>query len=140
MNCTEAEERILEALDSALDAGRRDALEAHLDVCPGCRIFRETQLTLDRALAVRLAPPVPGPGFDARLMLAVRAGRAGELWELAPDLLHLAGGAVVTLVAALALPFDRAVILATGGAATGLSYGLFAWARMWLNEMDGQAG
>ena len=140
MNCTEAEERILEALDSTPDAVRRDALEAHLAVCPGCRNFRETQLALDRALAECLAPPVPGPGFDARLMLAVKAGQASELWDLAPDLLHLAGGAAVTLAAAWTLPFDRAMVLAAGGAATASSYALLAWVRTWLSELDERAG
>jgi len=55
MVCTDYEELILGYFEGALSREQREAVEAHLAGCPGCREFWQTQRDLDVVLAARFS-------------------------------------------------------------------------------------
>nr|MDQ2686748.1 zf-HC2 domain-containing protein [Armatimonadota bacterium] len=80
MNCLQAEKAIQEMLDGALTAREREALDAHLADCAGCRAAREEYQNLARAATVWTRRPLHevdlGEAFTAQVMAQIAAQSA----------------------------------------------------------------
>lgn len=122
MTCVEAEEYLLEALDEPLPAPVRHTLDTHLSACAACARFAAGIRLVDAQLVEALPPLTPPPGLEARIRRDVRQQRVSALNESLPDIIHLGGCAVVTLLSAALLPVDLSVALGAGVTLTGLSY------------------
>jgi anti-sigma factor RsiW len=71
MICDDARDLFSALVDDALSSEERDALDAHLAVCPDCR--RELEGFQRTVVLVRAAPPVRAPsGFVDRVLAAAR--------------------------------------------------------------------
>lgn len=120
MECTHAQELVLDGLDGELDEAARADLRRHVDGCPGCQSFATLQRRLDAALRVGAPALAPAAGFERRV-----GERLGAAWpEWLPELAYVAGAALATCACVLALPFPVANTWWIGGALAGL--GLFA--------------
>lgn len=73
MACTEFEIRILEMVDHSGTADAREAVRAHLAVCPACRALARELEALDAALERAVKVPSLAPDFDARLRHRIAA-------------------------------------------------------------------
>jgi anti-sigma factor RsiW len=71
MTCDDARDLFSALVDDDLSSEERDALDAHLEVCPDCR--RELEGFQRTVALVQAAPPVRAPaGFVDRVLTAVR--------------------------------------------------------------------
>lgn len=77
MNCLQSEKWIQEALDGALTARERDALDAHLADCAACRAAWAEYRSLARTATVWTRSPIhaadPGEAFTAQVMAQIAA-------------------------------------------------------------------
>jgi predicted anti-sigma-YlaC factor YlaD len=137
VTCHEAEELLLESFDEAPAPVVRRALDAHVAGCRACSAFAARLRLVDAELAAALPPPaVPvslAPGVRAR----VRRERIAAVTESLPDIIHLAGCGVATVVCAALLPFDAPVTIAAGLGFTCVTYVFMALVR-WSIEATGQ--
>ena len=136
MSCADVEEHLLDSLDERLPAGTRRAVDLHLASCVQCAAFAAQMRALDLQLASAL-PPLPAPpsiaaGVAARQRQERRAELAGSL----PDIIHLTGCGVATLLSALLLPVEASVTLAAGIAFTCFTYVVMAIVRSSLEAAD----
>ena len=91
MACAEYEELILDYFDGTLSREHREAVEAHLAGCPGCREFWEAQQDLDAALVARLSRAALSAGFEQQLLERLDPqGERRRSWYLL-QVLDLAG-------------------------------------------------
>ena len=136
MTCAQAEEHLLDSIDAPLAATEQRAVDLHHSSCDGCREFAAQLHAVDAQLSMAL-PPVAAP---ASIAVAVhrqqhedrRAALAGNL----PDLIHLTGCAVATILSAVFLPVEAPVTLATGIAFTCFTYLVMAIVRSSLEAVD----
>jgi hypothetical protein len=89
---------------------------------------------LDARLSRALPQPRLRPGFRQRLRRRISQDTPPQLWEGVPDVLHLAGCAVVTLICAAMVPLDPSMTLGLGVAATLASYVLMTAVRAALED------
>ena len=136
MTCHEAEELLLEALDDALAAPVRRALDGHLATCARCAAFAVDMRTVDAALMAALPQPVVPPSIAVNVRTRVRRERRAAFRESLPDLIHLAGCSVATSIAAALLPIDATATIAAGVAFTCVSYMCLAVVRWSLEAAD----
>ena len=81
----------------------------------------ERDAHIDGRLSRALPPPQVSPGFRRRLRARIdRESR--PLWHGLPDVLHLAGCAVVVLIAAASLPYQASATASAGLIASLASY------------------
>ena len=117
MNCTEYREHLLDSVGQELTTVVKD----HLAVCVECRHLNEIQLALHAsflpASAERLNP-------EFRQALGKRLAQEGVFnWpDFLPDIAHLSGCAIATLVSVFILPWPAAPVLIAGAAFTGVTY------------------
>jgi hypothetical protein len=137
MTCQEAEELLLESFDEPAAPSVRRALDAHVAGCRGCSAFAAQLRAVDAELAAVLKlPAVPAslaPGIRAR----VHRERITALAENLPDIIHLAGCGVATVVCAALLPLDTPITIAAGLGFTCVTYVFMAFVR-WTIEAAGQ--
>lgn len=136
MTCLEAEELLLEAMDNALGAPVRRALDGHLATCARCAAFAVDMRTVDAALMAGLPQPVVPTSIAANVRTRVRRERRAAFRESLPDLVHLAGCSVATSIAAALLPIDATVTIAAGVAFTCVSYMCLAVVRWSLESIE----
>ena len=89
---------------------------------------------LDARLERVLRAPRLNSGFRGRLRARIKRESWSPLWEGMPDVLHLSGCIVATLVCASVLALDASVTLAAGMAATLASYVLMTAVRSALED------
>jgi anti-sigma factor RsiW len=133
MTCPEAEELLLEAMDDALAGPVRQALDAHLTTCARCPAFAASLLAVDAALAAALPQPVVPASIAMTVRARVRRERRAAIRESLPDLIHLTGCSVATLLCAALLPIEASVTIATGVGFTCVTY-VFMVAMRWSIE------
>jgi predicted anti-sigma-YlaC factor YlaD len=75
MDCASAREALSALLDDEPPLVTRDALDAHLAICPGCRRWREEAHEVTRRFRLAPARAVVPPGKELLAALAPRAGR-----------------------------------------------------------------
>ena len=137
MICREAEEHLLESVDDALPDEARRAVDAHLVTCAKCTAFAASLRAVDAQLTAALLPAVPPPSIAANVRTRIRRERRSAFNENLPDLIHLTGCGVSTVLCAALLPVDAGVSLAAGVGFTCVSYVFMAVVR-WSLEAAGQ--
>jgi anti-sigma factor RsiW len=137
MTCGEAEELLLESFDERLSPVVRRALDVHVASCHRCSVFAAQLRTVDTELAIALTPPATPAALAPAVRAQVRRERAAAMVESLPDILHLGGCGVATLVSAALLPFDAPITIAAGLGFTCVSYVFMAMVR-WSIEAAGQ--
>ena len=138
MTCLESEELLLEAMDGALPGPVRYALDRHVAACTRCSAFRASLLAVDAALGAALPPPTVPASIAETVRARVRRERRAGVRESLPDLIHLAGCTVTTLVSAALLPIEASVTIATGVGLTCVTYAGMAVMR-WSIEAAAQS-
>ena len=134
MTCREAEELILDGIDSPLEPSERRTLNQHLTECDACRQFQQTQLALDVSLASHFAESAPAVEFGESLQQRIAAEKRRVLWEYVPDVLHLGGGLGASIVCAWMLPFSGGLVMAAGLGLTLVGYFFQALLRSAIEE------
>jgi hypothetical protein len=136
MTCHEAEEVLLESFDEAPAPVLRRALDAHVASCRPCSAFaarlRAVDVELTAALKPAAAPAALAPAVRAR----VRRERIAAVTDNLPDIIHLGGCAVATVICAALLPFDRAITIAAGLGVTCVTYVFMAAVRWSIESLD----
>ena len=139
MTCHEAEELLLESFDEPPVAVVRRALDAHVAGCRACSAFAARLRAVDAELAAVLTPPAVPESLSAGVRTRVRRERIAALAESLPDIIHLAGCGVATVVSAALLPFDAPITIAAGLGFTCVTYVFMAavrWSIESLNQPD----
>jgi anti-sigma factor RsiW len=136
MECTRAQDLVLDELDGEPDEAVRDELRRHLDSCPGCQAFAALQRRLDASLREGVPGLAPDAGFERRV-----GERLGAAWpEWLPELAYVAGAVLATFACVLALPLPVAHTWWIGGALAGLGlfvHSLVAKAFSRLDALEG---
>ncbi len=112
MDCSQWREALSARLDGAESAAERDAIDAHLDRCAGCRQFADDAARVTRLARTGVAVDVPDM-VDAVLAAAPRSHRPRRVSALRM-LLGVVG------LAQLAVAFDWMLAARTGMAADGI--------------------
>jgi anti-sigma factor RsiW len=138
MDCTRAEDLLLEELDAPVAPAERGELLHHLEGCKRCRAFAALQRRLDAELADGAPVLLLDAGFrrtlDARLAVQQR-------WpEWLPELAYVVGGAFATVAAILALPFPVSGTWWIGSALAGLGLVAHSLVARAMCEMDVPGG
>ena len=137
MDCTEAQELLLDELDAPLEpAERREALH-HLDGCEPCRAFAALQRQLDAELQVGVPVLVLDAGFRRRLDVHLAARQPWPEWL--PELAYVVGAALATAASVLALPFPVSSTWWIGTALAGLGLLVHSLLARALCEPDAPA-
>jgi anti-sigma factor RsiW len=121
MDCTRAQELLLDELDAPLAPAERGDLLRHLEGCETCRAFAALQRQLDAELRDSAPVVVLEAGF--RRALDVRLAARQHWPEWLPELAYGAGAALATAATVLVLPFPVSSTWWIGSALAGL--GLF---------------
>jgi predicted anti-sigma-YlaC factor YlaD len=135
MDCHEAQEQILEAIDVSRTNGDSLGLERHLAECEGCREFFAVQRNLDRRLTASITSPTLSPNFRDSLAKNVRREPLAAWPEFLPDLAHIAGCVFAIALCLTILPFPPTTVIAAGGAIAFATYFLQSVIRS-LFEID----
>jgi predicted anti-sigma-YlaC factor YlaD len=138
MDCTQAQDRILEELDGLREAPGRQELQQHLAECEPCRSFAALQRRLDAEL--RESTPVLAPGSGFRRMLDERLATRQPWPEWLPGLAYLVGAGAATIASVVALPFPVSTTWWIGGALAGLGLLAHSVAASVLSELDATLG
>jgi len=136
MNCAQAEEYLLDAIDERLPADLRRAVDSHLSSCGACATFAAQLHAVDTQLSAALPPGVAPASMAAGVRRQQRADRRTALADSLPDVIHLAGCGIATVLSAALLPIDPQVTLAAGVAVTGFTYAVMAVVRSSLEGVD----
>jgi predicted anti-sigma-YlaC factor YlaD len=134
MDCTQAQDRILDELDGLREAPGRQELQQHLAECEPCRSFAALQRGLDAEL--RASIPVPGPDAGFRRALYERLATRQPWPEWLPGLAYLVGAAAATIASVAVLPFPVSSTWWIGGALAGLGLLAHSIAASVLSELD----
>ena len=137
MTCHEAEDLLLESFDEPPVPVVRRALDAHVAGCRACSAFATRLRAVDAELAAALTPPAVPASLAAGVRTRVRRERIAALTESLPDIIHLAGCGVATVVSAALLPFDAPITIAAGLGFTCVTY-VFMAAVRWSIESFNQ--
>jgi anti-sigma factor RsiW len=133
MDCTRAQEAILDELDGLLEPTGRGELMRHLADCEACRAFAGLQRRLDAQLRTSLVELRVDERF--RPALANRLGP--EPWpEWLPGVAYLVGAALATAASVFALPFPASSTWWIGGALAGLGFVVHSALASALSEQD----
>jgi len=136
MTCEEAEELLLESFDEAPAPVLRRALDAHVAGCRGCTAFAAQLRTVDAQLGAALSPPAIPASLAPAIRAQVRRERVATMVESLPDIIHLAGCGLATLVSAALLPIDPPITIAAGLGLTCVTYVFMAVVRWSIESLD----
>ncbi len=107
MDCREARISIHAAIDRELSTRLKEALDAHLSECGGCRAEAASARALVQKLKARCDIPRPSPEFRERLRAALDSeDRRANAWRLG---LAAAAGLLLTTSLILALQHERVI-------------------------------
>ena len=119
MDCTTAQERILERHDaSAFDA----EVAAHLTGCAACAAFAATQTALDDRLSRMLVTPRLSPAFRRSLRRKIAAEEAPWWRDTLPDIVHFSSWTAATIACVFFAPLDATIVLGAGMTAALVTY------------------
>jgi predicted anti-sigma-YlaC factor YlaD len=137
MDCHEAQEQILEAIDESRRNGDSLSLERHLAECQGCREFFGIQRSLDRRLRASITAPALSPNFRESLAKKVRREPLDAWPEFLPDAAHVAGCVCAIVLCLAILPFPPVTVIVAGGAITLATYFLQSVVRSSFEIYEG---
>jgi anti-sigma factor RsiW len=136
MTCDRAEELLFESFDDELGIEARRTLDRHLASCGTCTALAAQLRVVDARLTAAL-PPISAPMSIAEgVRRRQRQERVTAVRESLPDIIHLAGCSVATLLSAALLPVDASLTLAVGVTVTGLTYTVMAAVRSSLEAAE----
>jgi anti-sigma factor RsiW len=119
MDCTHAQELLLDEIDGQVEPAERPELLRHLAGCEACRAFAGLQRQLDAELRRSFSVE----GLDARFRPALEKRLGKEPWpDWLPDLAYLVGAALATAATIVALPFPASSTWWIGGALAALGF------------------
>lgn len=135
MDCTQAQDRILDELDGdpRETVGRQD-LQLHLAGCGSCRSFAALQRRLDAELREGILVPGPDPGFRRELYERLATRQPWPEWL--PGLAYLVGAAAATIASVALLPFAVSSTWWIGGALAALGLVAHSVVASVLSELD----
>ena len=137
MDCTHAQDRVLDELDGLLEPADRPELLRHLAGCEGCRAFAGLQQQLDTELRKSLRVV----SLDARFRSALEQRLGREPWpEWLPDVAYLIGAALATAATIVALPFPASSTWWIGGALAALGFVVHSVLASALSDLDAAGG
>jgi len=138
MDCTQAQDLLLDELDAPLDPAERGELRRHLDGCEGCRAFA----TLQRRLDAELRDGAPVLALDAgfRPALDVRLTTEQRWPDWLPEIAYGVGAALATAATMLALPFPLSSTWWIGSALAGLGLLAHSLVAKAICELDVPGG
>jgi anti-sigma factor RsiW len=117
MDCTQAQELLLDELDAPLEPAERREARHHLDDCERCRAFAALQRQLDAEPRDGVPALVLDAGF--RRTLAVRLAVRQPWPEWLPELAYVVGAPLATAASVLALPLPVSSTWWIGSALAG---------------------
>lgn len=131
MDCKQAQEAILEALDA-----KTSFPTEHLADCAHCREFAQLQSSLDLQLGKILVAPPLSPAFRASLKKTVQHSSPRPWPESLPDIAHVTGCAVATILCAAMLPVPSSMVILSGAALTAVTYAMQCVVRGLMEEFN----
>jgi anti-sigma factor RsiW len=136
MTCAEAEDQLLDSLDGRLPDQIRRALDGHVAGCARCAAFAMRMQAVDEGLVAALPPPAVPPSIAAQVRTRARRERLSAIGESLPDIIHLAGCGIATVLSAVLLPIEAPITVAAGLALTSATYVVMALVRWSLEAVD----
>ena len=138
MDCTQAQDLLLDELDAPLDPAARSGLRRHMDGCEGCRAFAALQRQLDAEL--RDGAPVLALDAGFRPALDVRLAVQQRWPDWLPEIAYVVGAALATAATMLALPFPLSSTWWIGSALAGLGLLAHSLVAKAICELDVPGG
>jgi anti-sigma factor RsiW len=133
MDCTHAQDLLLDEIDGPLEPAERPELLRHVASCETCREFAGMQRRLD----AELRKSFPVAGLDARFRPALERRLGREPWpDWLPDVAYLAGAALATAATIVALPFPASTTWWIGGALAALGFVVHSILASAFSDMD----
>lgn len=137
MDCTRAQDRVLDELDGLLEPTEQPELRRHLAGCEACRAFAGLQRQLD----AELRKSVPVMTLDTRFRQGVEQRLGRQPWpEWLPELAYLVGAALATVASVVALPFPASSTWWIGGTLAGLGLVVHSYLVSAFSELDAADG
>lgn len=116
MNCEQARVTLLDSLTEPVPAEVHLLMEDHIASCEACSRFAGVQRTIDARLTATVPAVSLSPGFRSSLRERLDHRQIPSWPESLPDIAHLAGCALGTVLLLLILPqYSRTVLLAGSG-------------------------
>jgi len=130
MECARIQEELLESLIEPRPTATQALILEHLRTGTDCTRFAAIQTRIDEGLTAALGTPAMRPQLRALVRERTRQRPVSTQWpDFLPDVVHLAGCGIVTLVGVAILPFNPAIVIGVGLAATTLSHAALNAAR-----------
>jgi anti-sigma factor RsiW len=136
LTCAESEEHLLESFDGALPDDLRRVVEDHVATCAGCTAFALSLRAVDAQLTTALPPALPPASLADEVRARIRRERRVAIRESLPDLIHLTGCSVTTLLSAALLPIEASVTIAAGVGFTCVTYVFMAVMRWSIEAVE----
>jgi hypothetical protein len=135
MECARIQDELLEAMIEPRPASTQAFIAEHLRTCADCAHFAAIQQGIDDGLTAALRAPAMRPQLRALVRDRIRHEPVPTTWpDFLPDIVHLVGCGVVTLVSLAILPFNPAIVIGVGLVGTTLSHAALNAARSVLEE------
>jgi hypothetical protein len=134
MDCTEAQESILESLISPVTDEQRLRLTRHIAACLSCRGFQEVQREIDKRLTEALPSTGLSAGWRDSLKRKVRGDPLSAWPDFLPDVAHLIGCAIGITLSLELVPWHPRTILLAGITFTVFTYILQAVLRSYIER------
>ena len=134
MNCQEAEQLILDALETPLSAAERKSVDEHCSHCSACAQFAAAQSELDQRLRRFITAPALNTEFRNHLMQRIREGRRATIPAWSPDVAYSVGAFVALIVSSIVLPFRPETVLTLGVVICAAAYLLQSLIFVFVNE------
>jgi anti-sigma factor RsiW len=138
MDCTRAQELLLDELDAPLAPAERGDLLRHLEGCETCKAFAALQRQLDAALRDGAPVLVVEAGF--RRALDVRLAAQPPWPEWLPELAYGVGAALATAATVPVLPFPASSTWWIGSVLAGLGLLVHSLVARALGELEAPEG
>jgi anti-sigma factor RsiW len=137
MDCTHAQDLLLDELDGRLGPTEDTELRRHVADCEPCRAFAGLQRQLD----AELRKAVPLMTLDRRFRQGVEQRLGREPWpDWLPELAYLVGAALATAATVVALPFPASSTWWIGRALAGLGLVVHSVLSSAFSELDAADG
>ena len=134
MNCQEAEQLILDALETPLSAAERKSVDEHCSHCSACAQFAAAQSELDQRLRRFITAPALNTEFRNHLMQRIRGRQRATISTWSPDVAYSVGAFVALIVSSIVLPFRPETVLTLGVVICVAAYLLQLLIFVFVNE------
>jgi hypothetical protein len=136
MICEEVRKTLLDSLIEPVRAEVRLLLEEHIASCDACRQFEGVQRILDARLTAAVHPVSLRPGFRSSLRERLDHRHSPSWPEFLPDIAHLVGCALGTVLLLLVVSQYSGTVLKAGLGFTVVTYFVQAVMRSSLDRLE----